>query len=184
MNLRERVEHGGDVALVAALPREDERLLEVPARRGQVAEAEAASANGCSTAATPWVSPSSRAIARLSSQVMLRLRVAPHPEADLAGVEQRPGARRVARLRARARQRLDRHAVAEPEQAADDPVAPQRRDEPQAELAAASAPVAPRVRGQQVLALEIEPREPRALLARPTQLRVAPPRPARGRSAR
>jgi hypothetical protein len=97
-------------------------------------------------------------------EARLRLEVASHVEGDLAGVEQRPAARGVAAERPGARQRFECDAMAEPQQAAIDPVELGGAREPQPELGAVSRVVAPRMRREQVLALAIEAREPHALL--------------------
>ena len=92
--------------------------------------------SGCSTR-DARLSPSSRAIARLSSRQRLRLRVAAHARSRTG--PRRRGAGSAQSLRACAPGRASASIVTRwpsAEQPADEPVAPHRVDQPQPELAA------------------------------------------------
>src|SRR5581483_11718402 len=97
-------------------------------------------------------------------EIALRLLVCPPEVGVLSGDEESPAARHVARLRVLARERVGAKALAEAEQAAVEPIWPQQIDELQPERRAARRAFAPGMRGEQVLTLAVESREPFALL--------------------
>ena len=132
-------------------------------RRGRVAFAEVGHAQGLQYHGDAALIAQLARDRQALLEVLARFAIAAHEEAKLPRVEQAAAAGEAAFLGAGAAEGLDGETIAEPQQAAVEPVRSQHVRELQSRLGAATRVLAPGVHRQEVLTLDIEVRQPLAL---------------------